>query len=136
MFSYVNELAVIGTSFFMVAAGMVWYSEYLFQKAWMRSVGLTEADIERAAPRMKYHILLTFLSYTIVVLCIALAIGYAERFGIPVQYVALTLTAGFTALFTGFTLWEQRPLNYYLITAGFAAIFIVGSTFLLYYWPW
>lgn len=136
MFTYVNELAVIATALFMVAVAMIWYSQYLFLRSWLRSVGLTQADVERAASHMKRNIAITFLSYVIVVFFIALAIGYAQVHDVPVQYIALAVTAGFSALLAGFVVWEQRPLNYFLITAGFAAVFVVGSTFLLYYWPW
>lgn len=136
MFTYVNEWAVVGTAIFMIAVAMVWYSEYLFQNVWMRSVNLTSDDIERAGDHMKRNVLLTFLSYLTVVFLIANALGYAQVFGVAVQYVALSLTAGFAALFAGFVLWEQRSLTYYLVTVGFASTFIIGSSFLLYYWPW
>ena len=136
LFTYVNEWAVAGTAIFMVAVAMIWYSEYLFQSVWMRAVGLTVADLESASPHMKRNFVITFVSYVTAVFLIAVAIGYAQTFGISVQYVALLLATGFAALLAGFVVWEQRSLTYYLVTVGFASTFIIGSSFLLYYWPW
>ncbi|MDA8596894.1 DUF1761 domain-containing protein [Candidatus Pacebacteria bacterium] len=136
MFTYVNEWAVIGTAIFMVAVAMIWYSEHLFQKPWLRSVGLTTAKIDDASPHMMRNFLLTLSSYLVAVFLIANAIGFGQVAGMSVQYIALGLTAGFAALLAGFVVWEQRSLTYYLITVGFVSVFIIGSSFLLYYWPW
>ena len=51
MFEFVNEIAVLGTTFFMMAVATLWYSEYLFQKIWMDAVGLTQYDIEQCRPQ-------------------------------------------------------------------------------------
>lgn len=136
MFEFVNEIAVLGTAFFMMAVAMIWYSEYLFQKPWMQSVGLTLSDIEKAAPYVKRNIAISFGSYVVAVYLIAGAIGYAEVMEAAVQKVAVLLAFGFAALLLGFVVWEQRSLRYYLITVGFSTVFILGSSFFLYYWPW
>ena len=136
MFEFVNIIAVIGTTFFMMAVATLWYSEYLFQKSWLKATNLTEVDMENAAPNMKRSMVLTFLSYGVTVFCISVAIGYSQVFGVSVQKISLLLVVGFSAFLGAFTVWEQRPLTYYLITTGFVAIFILGSTFFLYHWPW
>lgn len=136
MFEVVHEIAVVGTALFMIAIATLWYSPYLFQKQWMKAVGLTESDIENGESLTKRNIVITFVSYVIAVFLIAVAIGYAEIFGLPVQKVAIGLTIGFAALVAGFVVWEQRTLTYYLITVGFSSVFIIGSTCLLFYWPW
>jgi len=136
MFEVVNEIAVVGTSLFMVAVATLWYSPYLFQKLWMRAVGLTYADIEKGEERMMFNFIVTLVSYVIAVFLIAILIGYAQIFGIAVQKVAVSLAIGFAALLAGFVVWEQRSFLYYLVTIGFSSVFIIGSTCLLYYWPW
>lgn len=136
MFDYVNIVAVLGTTFFMMAAATLWYSEYLFLKPWLSSTGLTEADLERASPHMMRNSLLTFLSYVVMVYLIARVIGYAEVFALPVREVSLMMVLGVSAFLVGFVVWEQRSLVYYAITAGFSAVFILGSAFFLYHWPW
>ena len=136
MFEVVNEIAVLGTALFMVAVATLWYSPYLFQKQWMRAVGLTEADVEEGEKKAKVNFLITFTSYIVSVFLIAIAIGYAQIFDIAVQKVALALAVGFASLLAGFVAWEQRTLQYYLVTVGFSSVFIIGSTCLLFYWPW
>lgn len=136
MFEFVNIVAVIGTTFFMMAAATLWYSEYLFLKPWLSSTGLTEDDLEKAAPHMVRNSALTFLSYIVVVYLIARIIGQAEVFAVPVKEVGVLMALGFAALLVGFVVWEQRSVVYYAITAGFSTVFILGSTFFLYHWPW
>jgi len=102
LFPYVNELAVIATTFFMVAVAMVWYSEYLFQRKWMNAVGLTKADIEAAEPYMRRNFFITTISYGIALYLIGTLSGFAQVFGISVQHVALALAFGFAALLAGF----------------------------------
>lgn len=136
MFEYINIVAVIGTSCFMVAVAMIWYSPYLFQSTWLRAVRLDVSDIERDPKYNQRLFVLTALSYLVVVYILALVIGYAQVFGIAVQHIAVIMSVWFAALLAGFTLWERRSLSYYVITVGFSTVFISGSIFLLYYWPW
>ena len=136
MFEVVHEIAVVGTALFMIAIATLWYSPYLFQKHWLISVGLTEADIENNESHMVRNFIITFISYIVAVFLIAVAIGYAQIFELPVQKVAIGLTVGFAALLSGFVVWEQRSLTYFVITAGFSSVFIIGSSCLLFYWPW
>lgn len=136
MFEVVNEVAVIGTTFFMVALATLWYSEYLFQKPWMNSVGLEVNDMDRARSRMKHNFVITFCTYAITIFFLALASGYAQMFDLSVQKMAVSIALGFSAFMAGFVVWEQRSATYYFITAGFGSIFIIASMLLLYYWPW
>lgn len=136
MLTYVNLTAVLGTALFMVAASTLWYSEYLFLKLWMRSVQLTQEQIDRASVHLVRNAVITFFLYVIGVYVVALFVGYAQVFNVSVQHVALALASICVALTAGFALWEQRSLTYIAITAGFVSVFVLGSAFILYYWPW
>lgn len=136
MFTYVNEIAVIGTALFMTAVAMIWYSEYCFQKVWMKAVGFTNADLADAERHSARNFAITFGAFLIAAFIMGLFVSYAEVFGVSVRLVALALALCVAALLAGFVVFEQRSLSYYLVTAGFSSVFIVGSAFLLHYWPW
>lgn len=136
MFEFVNEIAVLGTTFFMMAFGTLWYSEYAFQKKWREAVGLTPADIEADTINMKRNVAVTFVAYLIPILLLAILLGHTEVLQLPSLQIAGGVLLGFISFLAGFVIWEQRSLNYYLITSGFASVFVLGSTLLLLYWPW
>jgi hypothetical protein len=136
MFEFVNPIAVIGTSCFMCALGVLWYSDYLFKKPWLKAVHFTDIDLQANAKQSIRLIFLTLVSYLTTVYLLALAIAYAQLFDLPVQKLASLVALGLVSMFAGFVLWERRSLIYFLITAGFGVIFIFASTFFLYYWPW
>ena len=129
-------IAVLGTSFFMMAVAILWYSESLFLRPWLLSVGLSESDIEKAASHQKRNLMLTAVSYIVVVYLIARVVGYAQVNQLAIREISVYMALGFAALLLGFVVWEQRSFTYYAVTVGFSTVFIVGSTFFLYHWPW
>ena len=136
MFEFVNPLAVIGVSCFMVALGMLWYSDYLFKKPWLMTLKLTDYDLQENVKHSLRLIFLTVVSYLVTIYLLALLVAYAQLFDLSVQKLAILLALGWTSLFAGFVLWERRSLAYFLITAGFGIVFILASICFLYYWPW
>jgi len=136
MFEFVNEVAVIGTAFFMMAIATLWYSEYLFQKSWLAAVKLTEEDLIAGSQHVKLNMFVTFCSYILAIYIIAVVIGYAQVYGLPIQKITALAVLGFAALFAGFSVWEQRPISYLVVSLGFSTVFIVGSSFFLHNWPW
>lgn len=136
MFELVNLVAIFGTAFFMMAVATLWYSEYLFLRPWLTSIKLTEADIDAAAPNQKRNAVVTYMSYVIAIYLIARVIAHVQLYDLSVREVSVLMALGFAALLVGFVLWEQRSFAYYVITVGFSTVFILGSSFFLYYWPW
>jgi hypothetical protein len=136
MFEVVHEFAVIGTTFFMMALATVWYSPMLFGNVWMKEARLTDEMIENAKPDMWKHMLLTFMSYSLMLVLLAQMVVYAPRLSLePIE--AASLLALFVALGAVSTvLFEGRSIRYFAIQVGFYVVFILLGTLILQYWPW
>lgn len=135
MFEFVHPIAIIGTTCFMMAIATLWYSEYFALRRWMRAVGKKEEDL-RDPHVVRRSTLITGGVFLCLVYLIAVSIGYAQVAGLQVQSVALGILALIAAFLAWLVVWEGRSLTYYLISVGYATIFVLGSTFLLYHWPW
>lgn len=132
----IHEFAVLGTASFMMALATVWYSPMLFGKIWMKETGLTEEKIQAAEVHMIKHMILTFVSYTIMLGLLAYFLAY-----VPLLSVTAIQAVGMISLFVaasavGPTLFEGRSLQYYAIRVGFYVLFIMLGTFILEFWPW
>ncbi|MFT7507339.1 MAG: hypothetical protein ACI92I_000482 [Acidimicrobiales bacterium] len=136
MFEVIHEFAVLGTACFMMALATVWYSPMLFGKLWMKETGLTDEMIEKAQPHMLKHMVLTFVSYVIMLTLLALLVVYAPKILLqPIE------AAGLLALFAAAglipaVLFEGRSARYYAISVGFYVTFILLGTLMLQHWPW
>lgn len=104
-----------------VLLGWLWYSPFFFGSAWMRLAGITPEMAERGKKRMHLNTVLALIASML----IALVMSYLGAFlGVYDWFGALQLGfwcwLGFTApTMLGSVLWEQKPLSYYLIVAGF-----------------
>lgn len=136
MFEGINEIAVLGTTFLMMAVATIWYSPMLFGNAWMKAVGLTDTDVEKARPNMWKQMVVTFVSYAFLLLMLAYVVMYAPVIGIATLKVALILSLSMAAFAVATVVWEGRSLIYYCINVGFYSVFILLGTLILQYWPW
>lgn len=136
MFQYVNEVAVLGTTFFMMALTTLWYSEYLFQNIWLRAEKISKSDIILSTTQLQKNIAIMFCSYFVAVCVLAVVIGYAQLFEFSIKKIVALAVIGFAALESGQFIRERHSFVYYLVRVGFSTIFIVGSAFFLYHWPW
>ena len=136
MFEVVHEFAVLGTTCFMMALAIVWYSPMLFGTVWMKEARLTEDMIQKNVPDIWKHMMLTFVSYALMLTLIAQMVVYApllslealEAAGVLVLFVVLGSVAP--------VLLEGRSLRYFGIQTGFYTVFILLGTLILQYWPW
>jgi hypothetical protein len=136
MFEVVHEFAVLGTTCFMMALATVWYSPMLFGNIWMKEARLTVDMIQKETPNMWKHMVLTFVSYAMMLVLLAQMIAYA-----PLLSLEAIEAAGFLVLFVVLgsvptVLSEGKSLRYFGIQAGFYAVFILLGTLILQYWPW
>jgi len=136
MFEVIHEFAVLGTACFMMALAVVWYSPMLFGNLWMKELGITEEILEKKKPDMWKHMILTFISYTVMLGLLAQMVVYA-----PLLTLSPVEAAGLLVLFIAagaipVSLFEGRSYKYYGIQIGFYALFIFLGTFILQYWPW
>ncbi len=136
MFDLIHEFSVLGTACFMMALATIWYSPMLFGKTWMQELSITDEMIEKAQPDMWKHMILTFVSYVVMLGLIAIAIVYVPLLGFTSLQFSLALALFVAAAAVAPALFEGRSVAYYGIRVGFYAVFIVAGTFILENWPW
>lgn len=126
MFELVNEIAIIGVAFLMMAVATVWYSSMLF--------GVQSSGSEKKSS--VFQLAATFVCYFCMLFLLAYASALAPLVSLSPLSVLISL-AGFTAALTASkAVLEEKTLRYYLINLGFYVIFIIGGGLVLHYWPW
>lgn len=123
-------IAVIG-----YAIGALWYSPLLFGKAWKAQVKLTDEQM-KADGGMAKKMIVTFI-------CVLLATVMLDA--LISDYRSISIQSGFKfGLFVGVllvgalqlpsSLYENRSLKYFLITAGYCIVLCVVECGLLAIW--
>jgi hypothetical protein len=117
----INYLAVVAAALSTFVIGGLWYSPILFQKAWMRACGLTEADLSGGG--------MVKIFGTAFVFALVMSVNLAAFLSGPDTTVGWGATAGalagagWVALGIGtVALFERRPMNYVLINGGYFAV--------------
>lgn len=104
------------------AVGMVWYSDAVFGKAWMRLAGLDPEAVRQAmkaagAKILGLSLLVSFLSSLVLhmLFCMTGATCLKKKLG-----VAVVASAGVigTTLFSG-VIWESKPVALFLLSVGY-----------------
>lgn len=117
----VNWLAVIAAALSMFVIGGIWYSPLLFDKAWQRAAGLSDEQ------RAKGNVPLIFGGAFVLTLIMAANLAFFiagpdVTLGFAVG-AAIAAGFGWAALSVGvLTLFERRPLSYFLINGGYLTI--------------
>lgn len=136
MFEGVNFIAVLGTTFFMLASATVWFSPLLFGKQWLHELNVSESDLEKSKDTMVQHLGFTGVGYFISLTIIAALLATYEPLKTELPMIAFSIAALVISLFATTALWEHRSKQYFLITAGFYCYFCIVGLFLISYWPW
>jgi Protein of unknown function (DUF1761) len=116
----VNWLAIIVATAVAFALGGLWYSKFLFGKAWMQEVGLSEQSVAdtNMRPILAGTALLQFVSAT----ALAIFLGPESTWrtglesGLIVGVCWLATAYGITYLF------EQRSFRLFRINAGYYVV--------------
>jgi hypothetical protein len=132
LMDYINELnwiAVLVASLAAFASGAIWYSEAVFGKAWMKAVGLTRKDTEKA--NMPQTMGLSFVATIISAVSIGVLVQVLDlttalqgaSFGIMVAVGILSTNKLMMAQF------EMRSIGYSVLTLGgdVVALGIMGA---------
>lgn len=118
----VNLMAVIAAAVANMIVGFIWYSMPVFGKPWMKLLGMTKDDLEKAKKSMgpKYGVMVIaslVMAYVLAhILAIAnvgtdLAMALQGAFWVWLGFVA---TIGLNGV-----IFENRPINLYLINVGY-----------------
>lgn len=131
MFDLVNELAIIGTTCFMVAVTLLWYSP-LFNKSTTEPI----SGIRDDGKFSRIQISSIGAAYLVLFSVVAVCLPYAAYAGLGwwqlAVGLALVLAAGLfaQAVMAG---WSWR---YNLRALALIGILCIVGTFMLAFWPW
>ncbi|MCB8994604.1 MAG: DUF1761 domain-containing protein [Bacteroidales bacterium] len=130
---YINHLAVAICAIGSLLIGGIWYSPFVFFKAWQKESGLTDEQISKANMFKTYGLTLVFayiMSYNL-----AFFLGDAGTTW------SWGLTAGFLAGFGWaslslaiISLFEQKSFKYMLINGGYLTVWFSLAGLLLGIW--
>ena len=128
-------MSILAAGVSNVILGFVWYHPRVFGGTWMRFLNFTPEQVERGKKYMLARTSLAFLASVIaayVMQLIGTAVGVYDWVGAVRLGVLCWL--GFTApAMLGYVLWEQKPLRYYFIVAGYWLVaFVVMALILVY----
>jgi glucose uptake protein GlcU len=129
MFELINEVAVLGTTFLMMAIGTVWYSSMLFGNALPHGSGSSKENA-----RLK--IAVTFAAYFLMLSVLAYVLALAPILGTSLLFVLGSISVFVLSLIGSLFVLEHKSIREYLITSGFFVVFIIGGGLVLEYWPW
>lgn len=126
----VNWLAVIVAALSGFMLGGLWYGP-LFGKAWMAASGMTEERARAANPLRVYG--LTLVLNIVAAVSLAMFIGAGDLgFGL---FAGFMTGLTFVSVGLGITyLFEQKPLQLWLINAGYQTLFFTVMGAILGAW--
>jgi len=134
MFEFFTEVSVIAAVVATVVAmvlGMIWHSQTLFGKEWMKLVGLNMKEAQKSAgAAMMYGVLHTF----VVVYCIGILLAIAAPLTVQEALVWGLLSwfafAGHVLL--NDVIWARKPIKLFVINAGYSLL--MTEIVILVYW--
>lgn len=118
----VNMVAVVAAAVANMIIGFIWYSMPVFGKPWMKLLGMTKEDLEKAKKEMgpKYGVMVIASLVMAYVLAHILAyvqagddlmLAFSGAFWVWLGFVA---TIGLNSV-----IFENRPISLYLINVGY-----------------
>jgi len=132
--SEVNIAAVIIAAVANMVIGMVWYSQSVFGKTWMKLVKLTEADIKKANMKQSFalgmlgNLLGCFILAVLLSIVGPASVEKAMNLGF-LLWLGLIIPSEISGL-----AWEQRPMKLMLINAGWSFVSLLVTMFILFTW--
>ncbi len=117
----INIWAILVAAVAHFLIGGVWYSPALFQRAWMRANGFTEADLEKGSPAVIFGVAFLF--------CLIMSANLAGFLSGPETTIGFAIAAGAAAGFGWaamglgvVALFERRGWTYILINGGYLTV--------------
>lgn len=133
----VSFFPVLAAGIAAVLIGWIWYHPKVFGGAWMARAGITPEMAERGKKRMPLMALIALLASMLVAYVMNyFGIAWGVYDWIGAIELGFWTWVGFVApTMLGMVLWEQKPVRYYAIVAGYwlvafvvmAIILVVGS---------
>lgn len=130
---YINHLAVFVCALMSLVIGALWYSPFLFFRAWQKETGLSDEQVAKANPLKTYS--LTLLLAWIISYNLAFFLGDGKtnwQWGLAAGLLA---GAGWAAtMFIIVGLFEQRSFKHLAINCGYITVYFALIGFILGIW--
>ncbi len=133
----VNYLAVVAAAVASMAIGALWYSPVLFGKQWMRLIGMSNEELEKAkAKGMGKSYAIMFLGSLIMAYVLAHFVqmaGATDLMG--AAELGFWVWLGFVATVQlGTVLWENKPWTLYTLNTGYYLVSLIVMSGILVWW--
>lgn len=136
MFESINEIAVCATAAVYIAVSIIWYSQTLFGKVWSTASSATPTKLAYQQKHLVEQLLGIYISNVLVCGILAYAISITPLLKVSVTTLAISVTVFVWSFLAILSLSEYKSRLYFLVHAGYVALFIIGATMILNYWPW
>lgn len=132
----INYLAVLVAAIVSMIVGAFWYSPMLFGKQWMEWMNFAPKDMLDMKKRANASYAINFLTLLLMAFVLAHFVDYAQAttFIEGVQ-LGFWVWLGFIATISlGSVLWENKPIQAYLLNAGYQLVSLVLMGVILTLW--
>lgn len=134
----INIVAVLVAAAANFVIGFAWYSPLLFEKTWMKEMGITKEEQEKAKKKgMAKEIVTGFVIAFVLAYVLAHFIGLGEMAAAGSAFIlALWIWLGFFAapMFDS-VLWEKRSVTLWAISSGYRLAGLLAMTAIISLWP-
>lgn len=110
-----------------VALGFVWYHEKLFGATFMRYANMSPEQAARGKKRMPVSVFVAFLASIVAAYVLNyFGIAWGVYDWVGAVELGVWVWIGFVAPpMLGAVLWEQKPLRYYFVVAGYWLVALI-----------
>ena len=132
----INYIAVFVAAIISMIVGAFWYSPLLFGKKWAEWMNFAPKDMLDMKKRANASYAINFLTLLLMAFVLAHFVDYAQAttFIEGVQ-VGFWVWLGFIATISlGSVLWESKPIQAYLLNAGYQLVSLVLMGVILTLW--
>lgn len=128
-----EALHILGAAIASVLISFVWFHPRVFGMYWRHALGMSHAQEERGRKRMPLYVLLALISSLLIAYVMR---AFASAWGVETWFDALGLAfwswLGFVATTSlGTVLWEQKPVKFYFVNAGYWFVTFVAMALIL-----
>ncbi len=130
---YINHIAVFVCAVLSLVIGGLWYSPFLFQRAWQNAAGISDEQMKNANPLKVFgltFVLALLMSYNLA--AFLGAPGTTWKWGLAAGLLAGVGWVVFQMIIIG--LFEQRSWKYLLINSGYVTVYFAVIGLILGAW--
>jgi hypothetical protein len=134
-FSSINLIAVLIATIASMTIGFVWYNPKAFGSAWMKCIGMTEADKNKEDMQKSVGIgfIATVISMTFIALILEI-VGTSTITEAATVAVVLWAATALPGALHGVA-WEKHTMHLVYINTGNALVTYIVGAVILQWWP-